>query len=318
MQSVDVESSVTTAVDFNNTEAAQTPKTIIGDNSETAGYTIQTKDICLFDIEFGNRAQNTGGKFVEERDPQTGELAKNRTSPLIIDADVVDSQDGKYSFNLKVLDEGVFSLYFFYGDREKTCTFDVSPSGLDYVVTNGPGSDGCFYGSVLRGVNVLPLTDAPTANPTTISLPPTETDDTALFVGAIGGGTLGFLGFVAAIFVIVFRRRWQRDKEFIEEGAAYKLEAITNYNENDKVSVVGRQLLASRAAIMRARAQRDNIQRNKELGALETEQEELQEQIRIAKQKLQLSEATQTAPPRDGRPRAPRPERTRKEFEGTV
>ena len=309
MQSVDVESSVTTAVDFNNTEAAQVPKTIIGDGEESTGYTIQTRDICLFDIEFGNRAQNTAGKFVEETDPITGLYANNRTDPLIVDAEVVDSDDGTYTYNLKVLDDGIFSLHFFYGDRDKTCTFSVDFLG---VVTTGPGSDGCFYGSVLRAVQVFPLTAAPTVGPTVLSLPPTESDDTALFVGAIGGGTLGFLGVIAAVFVIVFRRRWQRDKEFIEEGAAYKLEAITNYNENDKVSVVGRQLLASRAAIMRARAQRDNIQRSKELGALENEQEELQEQIRVAKQRLQ---SAMPAPQRQGgRPRAPRPERVRKEF----
>ena len=287
MQSVDVESSVTTAVDFNNTEAAQIPKVISGDGVQKAGYSIQTRDICLFDIEFGNRAQNTAGKFVEETDPITGLYANNRTEPLIVDAEVVDSDDGTYTYNLKVLDDGIFSLHFFYGDRDKTCTFSVSSLG---VVTTGPGSDGCFYGSVLRAVTVFPLTAAPTGSPTSLSLPPTESRETAVYVGAIGGSTLGILGLVAAAFVIMYRRRWEREKAFIEDGAAYKLEAMTNFNPNDKAQSIGRQLLASRTAIIRARANRDNLQRTDALGELETEQEELHEQIRLAKQRLLLPE----------------------------
>ena len=304
MQSVDVDSQTTLPVDFNTSNELLFQKSITADGVEKTGYSIQTRDLCDGNIEFGGRKQNTEAKFVEEKDPGTGLFAENRTSPLVVDAEIQDLDDGVYTYNLRTLHEGIFSLYISYGDRDKTCTFNVAVSGTpgeDAVVSMGvslsgvvnlatdPRStgDGCFYGVVKNGVVVLPLTSAPTVGPTVLSLPPTEDDQTALFVGSIGGGTVGFCVLVAAVFIIIYRRRWIRDKQFIEEGKAYKLDANTKFNTNDELSRVGRDLLAARAGILRARAQRATDKRTKELGKLENEYEELQEQIRLAKQRLQ-------------------------------
>lgn len=287
MESVDVESSNTRSVDFNNTEGVDTLKTMLGDDIDYTGYSIQTFDKCDVAIEFGNRAQNTAGYFVEERDPETGGFKNNRISPLVVPAFVSDAQDGKYTYNLRVLDEGFFSLYFYYGGREKACLFNVSVTGSNYSVHTGNSTeDGCYYGSVFRGVRVFPLTEAPTASPIGFNVPPTENDGTALFVGAIGGGSLAFLACVAAIFLVAFRRRWQKDKEFIEEGARYKLDANTTFSADSPLSQVGEQVLHTQQAILRERAKLDSAAGLGSLGELQTEQDELLEQIRVLKQSI--------------------------------
>ena len=285
MQSVDVDSSVSTAVDFITGQSVAVPKVITGDDVESAGYSIQTKDLCLFDIEFGNRAQNTAGKFVEEVDPVTGVYGNNRTSPLVVDAKVKDTQDGKYSYNLQVLDEGVFSLFLYYGDRSKTCSLDVTISGATYAVTTGPTADGCFYASALNAVRVLPATAAPTSRPTTDTLPPTSADDAAVIAGSIGG-VLVVLGFIAAAFAVVYKRRWQKDKQYISTGAEYKNYAKTVFKNDDKHTEVGRNLLASRALINRQRARNASSAVASALAGLQTEQEELVEQIRMVKAQI--------------------------------
>lgn len=288
---MDVDSSLTEAVDFNNTEPALTPKEILGDNIQATGYSVQTKDLCEFSIEFGNRAQNTGAKFIEEKDPVTGLLAKNRTSPLIVEAEIEDSEDGTYTYNLRVLDEGIFSLYLYYGDREKTCNFDVTPAGSDYVVTNGPGSDGCYYASVLRAVRVFPLTSAPTAAPTASgTLPPTGVGPEVLVTG-IGGGTIIGLVVIAILLFFVYRRRWQREKKYILDGWDYRLDAETIYDPRSPLTTVGQQLQSTRAEITRARAGRDKQVVIEDMARLEIEQEELMETIQTKKRALTENQA---------------------------
>ena len=318
MQSVDVDSTTTLPVDFNTTSEPVFQKTMTADGIEKNGYTIQTRDLCDSNIEFGGRLQNTEAKFVEERDPVTGQFAEGRDRPLVIDAEIEDSEDGTYTYNLRTLHPGLFSLYLSYGDRDKSCTFSVSVdnvtnatadivlgvslSGVVNLATDPRSTgDGCFYGVVKEGLLVAPLTPAPTVGPTSLSLPPVESDETAVFVGAIGGGTVGFCVLIAAVFIVVYRRRWIRDKEYIEDGKAYKLDSNTKFNTNDELSRVGRDLLAARAGILRARAQRATDQRTKELGRLETESEELMEQVRIAKQRIEAMDQS----PRAGAARAP-------------
>ena len=286
MQSVDVEASMTVPVDFETGQRVQRPKPLVGDGVASTGYTIQTKDACSFDVSFGERAMNTKGYFVEEVDPLTGRLEENRTTPLVVDAEIVDNQDGSYTYRLRVKSHGTFSLHFFYGDREKSCNLDLEVAGDRYTIKHGNTTDGCYYGSVLHGIQARMENELVTSSPTSFTLPPTESDLTAIYVGGIGAGLIFILGSIAAVFAIKFKLRWLREKQFIEAGSEYKLESMTNDSAFDERSSVGRAVLTTRVAILRERAHLDSISRSTVLGELQTENEELLDQIRATKRRL--------------------------------
>ena len=164
-----VDSAGTVGVDFD--AAAQTvtsPKTLVADNIETTGYSIQSRDTCGFDIKFGGESSNMVGKFVERKDGN-GVFANSRSTPLVIDAEIEDNNDGTYSYNLRTTEEGLFSLYLFYGNVGDSCTLDVTipaePNATANVTLGDTASDGCFYGTILNAVDVFPLTSSPTTSP---------------------------------------------------------------------------------------------------------------------------------------------------------
>ena len=278
MKSVDVDSTTTVAIDFNTGEKASIPKRVIANNIDSAGYSIQTKDKCGFDVEFGNRADNTGGVFVEERNPETGLYGGNRTVPHVVAAIVVDNQDGTYAYNLKTSEPAIFSLHLYYGDRSKRCSFGPNNSG-SYPTREGLENDGCFYGTIYNAIHVLPESSSFTRSPTVLTLPPSFYSDTPIYVGAIGGTALGILSFVAIFFVFAYKKQWEWAKQYVETGELYKMDADTALPKNDKTLRIGHQILSTRAAIMWIRSGRNFGALEEEWGCLETENEELKEQI---------------------------------------
>ena len=290
---VDVESSTTKTVDFPSDVTNFTRKFVLADGQEADGFSIQTFDGCDKAIAFGGRRENTRGIFVERIDPATGVYFNGSLTPKILEAEIEDRNTGTYKYTLRTLEEGRYSLFIYYGNPGIDCAFDfrniTRPAGSGTLVVMNvttTGSPSCFFASIEDAIEMIPLTNAPTKSPTEFKPIIPVADETAGFVAGIGGGVVAVCAAIAAVLAIVYRRRWQKDKEFIEEGRGYKeQEALNDYDSNDQHGMVGRELLASRAAILRLRAHRG--QDFEALSKLETEQEELLEEVSKMKKRIE-------------------------------
>ena len=290
---VDVESSATKTVDFPSDVTNFTRKYVLADGQEADGFSIQTFDGCDKLIEFGGREQNTRGIFVERADPITGVYSKGSLTPEILEAEIEDENTGRYKYTLRTLNEGRFALFLYYGNPGISCAFDFRNTtrsvgtgfnavdvDIDFV-----GSSSCFFASIEDAIEMIPSTNAPTVSPTKLKEIVSVVDKTSSYVAGIGGGVVTVCAVIAAVFVVVYRRRWQMDKKFILEGRDYKREIQTMFDANDKQGMVGRELFASRAAILRLRARRGKEYLT--LNRLETEQEELLEEVSLMKKKIE-------------------------------
>lgn len=296
-----------TITDFDT--ANTTNQIVIADGeSLSPGYNLQTRDFCGNLVTRGGLASSVKAKYVERSNETSGSLRRLQ-GLSVVDADVADNGDGTYTVALVTDVVASYDLYVSFGTGNISCDIFTDAQGSTVDVTFNNVS-GCFFASVENAATSLPIPPPPTLEPTPeIILPPTEVDEELVVVAGSVGGTLGFMAVVAAFLAIVYRRRWQRDKEFINDGRMYKNDAQTKFDPNDKLSAAGAQLLASRQAILRMRAQASNSDTAKELHKLQQESEELMEQIRIAKQKLELKGVA----PEVVRPTAPR-EVTKMEF----
>ena len=202
----------------------------------------------------------------------------------IIPAIVVDNEDGSYSLALRTTVVGDFSLFAWSGDP--SCDYNIVGDSVETPV----GPTGCVYLNVSSAVTSVPLTAAPTVGPTILSLPPTESNDEVITLAAAGGSVLGVLA-IFAFILLGYRRRWQRDKDLIEEGNLYKLDAQTNFDPSNKLNVVGRQLLSTTTAILGLTARRHDNPEQAALVELMNEQEELQKQIAEMKRRAQANES---------------------------
>ena len=290
--SVDVESSTTVTVDFPNDVVNFTRKLVLADGEESDGFTIQTRDGCESVINFGGRTTNTEGLFVERANPSTGLYHNGSLTPRMIPAVIEDDNSGKYKYAIKTKEGGMYSLYVYYGNPGLSCGFDISKTtafvggvSIEAATVTLQGSSRCFFGSAADAVEMVPLTNAPTESPTKLLDLSPEVDDTASIVGAVGGSVFALCGAIAAVMVVVYRRKWQREKKYIEPGRAYNLDSKTQFNANDPFGTTGRDLLASRAAILRARALRGN--NSMAVTQLQNDQDELLEQIGNLKKSLQ-------------------------------
>ncbi|GBG30214.1 Protein psiQ [Hondaea fermentalgiana] len=79
-----------------------------------------------------------------------------------------------------------------------------------------------------------------------------------------------------------------RDKAYIEEGKLYNLDRAVEYDPNNEYNVVTRMVMNTSAELQRERARRDVEDGTDNITSLASQNEELQEQIRMAKQRKQL------------------------------
>ena len=290
--SVDVESSNTVTVDFPNDVVNFTRKLVLADGEESDGFTIQTLDGCESEINFGGRTANSEGLFVERTNPSTGLYHNGSLTPRMIPAVIEDDNSGKYKYAIKTKEEGMYSLYVYYGNPGLSCGFDISKTAafvggvsIETASVTLQGSSRCFFGSVANAVEMVPLTSAPTESPTKLPDVAPEDDDAAILVAAVGGGVLAVCAAVAAVMAVVYRRKWQIEKKYIKPGLAYNQDSKTRYDPYNMYGSTGNNILSSRAAILRERALR-----SKHMAAitqLQNDQDELFEQIGNLKKSLQ-------------------------------
>jgi hypothetical protein len=119
-------------------------------------------------------------------------------------------------------------------------------------------------------------------------------------IGAIAaGGAIAALFLVgAAIGMRRYRNKWREDKGYIEAGNLYNLEKDITYAAPDTSVLVARQVVATKEEILREKKQADKASRADEVAQLERERQELQEQLRVAKQsKAENGGSVQSANP---------------------
>ena len=288
---VDVESSNTVTVDFPNDVASTYRKKVLADGIDNDGFSIQTRDGCKSNIAFGGRKSNTEGLFLERINPATGVYHNGSLTPRMIRAQVVDDNTGKYKYALQTMEEGLYSLYVYYGSPGMKCSFDISMDNItqggvsmETVNVSVKGSSSCFFASVMDAVEAVPLTNSPTQSPT--ALRDFIADDTEVFVAAIGGGLVVTGGIIAAILAIVYKRKWNNKRMYVEPGSSYKKDGLQVSPRTQVHSETVRDILATRASIIRERANRGK--RMAAVTQLQNEQDELQEELAKLKRSVEV------------------------------
>ena len=301
---VDVEASATLTVDFPaDLNGTFTRKIVEANGEDSEGFSIQTRDGCKSQVEFGGRDSNTRGFYVERVNEATGLYHNGTVVPNIVPATLEDDNSGKYKFLLRTKREGLYSLHLYYGNPGDYCEFNytkryVNKEGadveyLDVTPFNGSSSS-CFFAEVEDAIEVIPVNYSGTLAPTSFRKIDTSVDNTAIVTTAVGLGVIGTCSLLAGYLLIVYRRKWHKDKLYILEGKQYKLDAATKFNPNDALAVTGRQLQTTREAISRFRAQRGGEEFD--LSALIAEQDELKQQVLTFKQKLDASSLQEESP----------------------
>jgi len=317
-QAVRVDPSQTFVKDFNNSE----PINILADGVQLAGIDVQTRDGCNNLFASGGRGGLIKGIFVERLQPtpnpedfeddngaetrrtlrflQDGggdstslTYFNNSLVPQELPATIIDLNDGSYTVGLSSTLPGTFDLYVCVGaDIETACTFNVTfvdagnDTAAQAVIVEAV--DHVVFESFESVARVIPLTPSPTKSPTipAPTLGP-KSSDAALIAGAAGGSALFFLVLISFI-ALYFRRRWNRDQAFIEEGKLYNMEREVQYDKNDEFAVVSRMVMGTQQEILRERAKNAG-DGGDVITELEEEHERLQEQLRTEKQAAEES-----------------------------
>lgn len=264
---------------------AEENQTVIADGvSKSEGIQLRTFDFCENIVTSGGLASDVQAIFVEEPNATTGLFSGRRLSsviPVVITVEADDNNDGTYGIPLVTSSIGTFSLYYAFG-KECDLTYMNDTNTVEF------GSNpGCIFGTLSSAVRALPVPPVPTPAPTILVLPPTSTDETGAVVASTGGAVIGAAVVVAVFLAVVYRRRWLKDKQVIEEGLLYQMDANTLFSASDPLSRVGNKVMTTRAAINRLRAQGVAVEGSAVVAKMEKDNEDLKQEVA----RLKITEA---------------------------
>eukprot|EP00924_Labyrinthula_sp_SR-Ha-C_P007620 augustus_masked-scaffold_42-processed-gene-1.8-mRNA-1 protein AED:1.00 eAED:1.00 QI:0/-1/0/0/-1/1/1/0/908 len=261
----------------------------------SSGFSVQTSDFCENLLDTGDLDTLFSAVFIEvlgnEEDEsgrrlQASAYANNSTVPDVIVGDIVDNRDGSYTIQMVTQTVAEYRMAFTFGEG---CTLDVNIDE-DSVELQIPdvvfsGGDDCFTIDIQEpAVNAVPPELAPTRAP--VSAPDDDNDDTLITAIASAGGGLLFCGLIAAMVLVRYRRKWNRDKGYVVKGNIYKLEANTAFDRADEYTKTGTELLKTQEEILRLNAQAQADQREGEINSLQQENENLKSLIRDSRMRL--------------------------------
>ncbi len=309
-------SSVTISPANTTVEPANAPADAPADGRAAAKVSFRTRDLCGNPVDNGGFASQAAALFVEELAAASGggggnatnggggrrldavnasvAYANNASAPAIVYGVVTDLGTGIYTADLATRTPGSFSVHICFGGAAG-CNFttqlvpDAANAGLLKAIVTPVGAQ--FHQLVQGAVRMTPLTPTPTLGPTAaIAVPPGDDGKTVRVAGIAGG--LAAAGLVAALLVLfLLRKKWQKEKAFIEGGKEYRADqSIDTYSKSDQYTMVGKTLLDTRAAVLKERAQAAKDDRDADIATLSANNEELAEQVRIAKMQKQISE----------------------------
>jgi hypothetical protein len=281
------------------TVEGQTASKFPADGSAPAQYAVQTFDACENKLSFGGSRQMMKAVYVESLEGPT--YHNGSLTPAIIDAEIVDNNDGTYAAKLDGSTDvrGSFDLYICFGD----CELDVQlkpASGVD----NSEGPSGGRRLQAGPGVQVA-----------TVALSPNSTDASQFFTipkiaeavdpadyspelapdneegggvskssmvvaASVSAASFVLLGGVLGLF-LYRRNKWKKEQNYIHDGRKARMEQNAEFPHNDEDSRVARALFATRSSIMRHNARGGSNQAMcAHVVDLEEEQDELRLQIR--------------------------------------
>ncbi|GBG31018.1 Protein psiK [Hondaea fermentalgiana] len=295
--------------------------TLTGDGESLVGYSVQARDLCDELIEYGGAPELMQGIWIEV--PQQGSdgnwsYANDAARPRLLNATILDHDDGTYSAGLATEETGEFELYFCFGE---SCGFEITSEIVSR--TDGPtadsrrrlvstlfedesvGADDMVLATValaptaastvfFRHVEDAVTVEPPDENAGSPSVPDGSSGDGISAKGittvSVIGGAVGACLLLALVVLVVLRRKWQRDKHYIDEGERYNLERDVAYDKDSEYSALTKLFMASREKLMKLRAER-HTSTEMQISTLVQEQRDLQSHLRTEKMRAQIAQA---------------------------
>lgn len=312
---VSVDSSATEAVDFQDGEMLDEPVLVPADGSSLGGLAVQYRDLCEYSVSYGGEGSLLSALFVERLEDDgstntTGRLLRRTLDssvttyyggalePAVINGTIVDNRDGTYTASLATTIQATFDMYVCTGEG---CTFQVDYEQIDSVNSNVTLLNATvttlnyeWAASAQGAVRMIPVTARPTPSPDTYT--GTTNNNRDKIIKASAGGAAAFVAFSLCAFIMLwYRRKWLRDKAYIENGRLYNLERQTQYDPNSEYTMTSHAMMASKAAVERERARATPYDGTKSIQSLRKEHADLQEQLRLEKLKQQEGQSRTTS-----------------------
>jgi len=285
---------VTIDYDLTSTIDLDENKTLVANNRESAGFSIQTYDRCKYGIDYGGFAGDMEALFIEEVEEETGTYANGSLTPAIISGTIKDNDDGTYTGLLSTTHgNSSFAVYLAYG---KGCNLEmneippVGDSPGSATASLAPGNTtSCLFASRANALTTVApqVIEVPDNGPGSDKA---NGDDSPIEAIAGAGGAAGAFLIIAALAALRLRRRWQRDKAYVDEGNLAILERDVEYTTNFEYDAVSMGLQQTQDAILREKAKGAKPHRESEIHQLQQENAALSEQIKANKQAQQQSD----------------------------
>lgn len=249
---------------------------------------VQTYDACGRIIGFGGDSSRLSGIYVRVDEDVSGRrLQDNSTEISVVNATVVDNEDGTYDLELYSDEEGVFVLYATFGEN---CTIEVSSDDGTVALSDSSSSD-CWFEEYSDGVTMEYGTYAPTVpTPAPFTYAPTASEVSEHIPYMYAGA-----GMICALMVCICygqrkKRQWEDAKRYVEDGKNY-LEDNRRMKEIDyhdqELTGRAKQLYLYRMSILRHKASKDAIEREDDFKNLQAEQRALRAELRSVKRSQQ-------------------------------
>jgi len=249
------------------------PKQFVANGRDTVSFTMQVKDACQNELNFGGLSTSVSGRLVStsisSAPPSSGRLLVEDNNLTIL-ADVIDHSNGEYSVQFTTDVLANFSVFMAFGTN---CTW------------NGTGFSenanlDCWTISYQNAAESIPFS---TNAPTSVVEPDALPTSTLVGVG-VAAGVIAVCGSVLLFAGIRMRNQWRRDKRFVDEGKKIVAEKGVSYMGDNELDVLQNQLQATMHSIQAERAKRlKNVDKQDVIDELLRQKGELQEMVRRLK-----------------------------------
>jgi hypothetical protein len=269
------------------------------DGRKAITVSVQNYDLCDGLIEFGGFSAR--GKAImtldQAIDNATAAPVPSRLlsgTSLTLDGEILDADNGQYSFKFKTTTPGIYSLKIWYGAG---CF--VNGNNSSPVKTNPPTST-CFQYQSNRSALFAP---PPAVTPAPLPEDPQGLPSAALTGIGVAVGVICAVGGAVLIIGIRMRNQWRRDKQFIDAGREAVAGKDVEYLGDQDLDALQNRLQQTLHAIQAERAKKlREGDKQSVIDELNRQRGELQEQVRRLKIKLDGGDPNAAPPPALGLP----------------
>jgi fibro-slime domain-containing protein len=272
----------TIAIEDKNARTLNIPQTkveALANGREKLTFLVKTNDFCFNSIEFGGAGDRARGilERVDDSVPssrrrlvQSSFNISTKSPDNLVEAIVVDLQNGQYSLNFSTTKVGNYSLNIWYG---KGCFLN----NQSFPTTPTPT---CFYeykANIAAFTPVPPPVDNPVEQPDTLPQ--------AVLTGVgVAAGVVSFFGLALVAFGLRKRNQWRKEKDFIDAGKRAVAERGVQYTGDTDLDILQNKLQGTLHALQQERA-RSKFTDDKQstINELLRQKGELQEHVRRLK-----------------------------------